>query len=209
MKLISFFQLLLLTCILTLTGCATTDTANAIVSKNATPTLKMNGSLDANTGLLVMSAGRIQERQLQMQRPFVSYNIFKLDGENSTKVAFLPAEPSWTNQFEKGKYGFAHIRELSAGKYALQAVIGRGSSLYLPAGGGLVNIGNDKANTAIQYHFEVKPQVVNYLGEFLITEHKLTKDSIKISNRAERDINALTKKFSQIKSLTLINTTLE
>ena len=192
------YLILPLVLLLYLGGCASLGDGTK-QTENSAPTLKLNGSLNDDLGIILMSAGRVQEREFQFQRPFLSYGIYSYDGTDYTRKALFLAEPyPYYNQFEKGKYGFVHVRELTPGPYLIRVFKGGsvGSSTY-------------KLDEEIIYKFELKPNVINYIGEFLLTEKIINENSIKISNNFERDIAALTKLLPELSNLEVSMTPLE
>jgi len=190
----SMTLLLIMSASLLMLGCASTSTSS-VPKKNALNQLDSEGKLDDQTGVFIMSFGRVEERTFQFQRPFTSYGLFRFDQETESlkKEAIMYAEIGMLtrNQLGKGKYGFPHVREVPAGDYLLQVYEGG-------------NIGSTAFARDIDYRLSIKPGVINYAGEFLLTEHELRKEAIKISNQRERDLHRLSSKFPILSDLDVI-----
>ena len=176
-------------------SCATTGQSQ-VASKNRLPSLEETGVLADGHGILLMSAGRRQKAPREDGTnfagilPFVSYHILKRTGESDyEEVAFIPAEAGFSNQLDKGYYGFIHYRELPAGEYVAIGNATRGQALHGPGPGMIWADGN--RTTEIAFAFVVEDGRVNYIGELMTMRGFLRNDDIRVRDMSERDVAKL------------------
>ena len=201
------FKHLLLTLLFSIlvTSCATTGQSIG-VRKNSLPQISEAGTLSDGYGILLMSAGRKQKAAKEDGTnfagilPFVSYHLLrKTSGLEYEELAFIPAEAGFSNQLDKGYYGFVHYRELPAGEYLAIGNESRGGSLY--AGGVILGPGN--RTTDIAFTFIIEANKVNYVGELMTMKGFLRNEDIRVLDAHTRDVEFLYAEHNETREIPL------
>lgn len=176
-------------------SCTTTGQSQ-VASKSTLPSLEATGRLADGYGILLMSAGRKQKAAREDganfagNLPFVSYHIVKRTDESTyEELAFIPAEAGFSNQLDKGYYGFIHYRELPAGEYLAIGNATRGRALHGP-GPGMIWADGNRA-TEIAFAFRIEAGKVNYIGELMTMRGFLRNADILVQDMSERDVAKL------------------
>ena len=180
-------------------SCATTG-QSTVVRKNSLPQLSATGSLAAEDGILLLSAGRKDSATKEDganfagMLPFISYHIVRRTADaNYEEVAFIPAEAGFSNQLGKDDYGFIHFRELPAGEYVAVGDATRGRNLY--AGGAIWAPGS--RTTEIAFGFSIEAGKINYVGELVTMRGFLRNEDVRVLDQQERDIAFLHRKHRE------------
>ena len=203
-KNVKYLLLTLLISIL-VTSCATTGQSPG-VRKNSLPQISEAGTLSDGYGILLMSAGRKEKAAKEDGTnfagilPFVSYHLLRKTSDlEYEELAFIPAEAGFSNQLDKGYYGFIHYRELPAGEYLAIGNESRGGSLY--AGGVIMGPGN--RTTDIAFTFVIEADKINYVGEFMTMKGFLRNEDIRVLDAHTRDVGFLYAKHNTTREIPL------
>ena len=132
--------------------------------------------------------------------PFVSYHVLRKTSDlEYEELAFIPAEAGFSNQLDKGYYGFIHYRELPAGEYLAIGNESRGGSLS--AGGVILGPGN--RTTDIAFTFIIEANKVNYVGELMTMKGFLRNEDIRVLDAHTRDVEFLYAEHNETREIPL------